>query len=263
MMIWRALLNVLKTLAKVLIVLFIIGTYGVVEDIEEAVSNSIEEIGALHDRIASLERRIGIIERGQHEIAGKLMSITAGGWAGQAFADWLTRNAVMDKVTFQEQVSECIWDGVIINYPCVVYTNDFNYIPDGPEDYLKGYREFIEDGGGDCDDYAQYFAALTRRAILEGYIMRFYKNGEGTFTLLHDGSYYEDAYPVDLNVVAVQIVCGIVDENASHCINRIRTADGNLYWVDPQNGELLDDSGLETYDIIVTLDSVWWYGWPA
>lgn len=259
----------------VVLVVGIAGLYDGVDQVLAATRQTQEHVAALEGQMADINGQVTTIQKTithinakadmlEQKVVGisaKVDNAVIGGWAGQGFMDWLTRNGVMDYATFQKVTDDCMW-GDVANYPCVIYP--FKYQDDGQKDYAKGYDEFIVDNGGDCEDYAIFFAAWYRRAKENGYTVRLYKEGDCDFILFHDGRYYEHACAVDVKPYKVQVVCGLEEDgNVSHCINRIKAEDGTMYWVEPQSGEILDSNPLETYDIVITLDGAWWYGKEA
>ncbi len=150
--------------------------------------------------------------------------------------NWLSDNGKLTGTQFSHQVSSCIGDG-ILNYPCVLFVHNYHYISDGNVDWAKTPSRFIEDRGGDCEDYSFFAAALIRSAVSHGYVLEFAKSGQGSFTVYGDW-YYPNADPVYVHVKSVRVVCGEYsqDANTGHCVIEIFPVDGNALYVEPQTG---------------------------
>lgn len=172
---------------------------------------------------------------------------------------WLYENNEMNEGVFQDQISGCVHDNVI-NYPCVVFVHNYSYLPDLNGDHAEPYWQFIQRGGGDCEDFAIYAAALIRRAMHDGYKVRFFENGPGIFWITSRW-YYPSSRALDISPRSVSVVCGIPSEDANyqHCVIYV-CGDNNCYFVEPQDGSVYDKPPFVSTTIILTGNDIIYYG---
>jgi len=171
---------------------------------------------------------------------------------------WLYGASEMSPREFSQQTSGCV-HGEFVNYPCILFRRDFQYIPDAG-DRASAYPEFISRGGGDCEDFAFYALALVNAASRVGYRLRFYRESPGHRFFLTTRYYLPDAETVEVTPYRAYVVCGLEneDDNYEHCIVQVCDLVSCIY-VEPQTGEVVEHPFVEVTRII-SRDDIVWYG---
>lgn len=175
---------------------------------------------------------------------------------------WIAKNSELPDDVFEREVFGCV-EGDYINYPCVVWRRDYEYIPD-EGDHLKSPYDFMRDGGGDCEDFSFYAAALIRTAARKGYKIKGFVEGSGRF-FLSSRWYIPGAKKFTVDPEEVYVVCGPEEENSDvvHCILKIFDGDA-WYYFEPQTGEFMPKLLAEDYLFapgFVRVESVDLNGW--
>lgn len=144
-----------------------------------------------------------------------------------------------------------------LNLPCAIYIlkdkHNFKYIND-TYDEIYDIEDFIERGGGDCEDWSLFVAALInyfkKKDNIEKLIV-FEQHPGYNFKLYEEGNviyYYEDAKEVEISLKEypiINLICYIRSPEESHCIialskNILTPKNFEKYiLIEPQTGELL------------------------
>lgn len=144
-----------------------------------------------------------------------------------------------------------------LNLPCAIYIlkdkHNFKYIND-TYDEIYDIEDFIERGGGDCEDWSLFVAALInyfkKKDNIEKLIV-FEQHPGYNFKLYEEGNviyYYEDAKEVEISLKEypiINLICYIRSPTESHCIialskNILTPKNFEKYiLIEPQTGELL------------------------
>ncbi len=171
---------------------------------------------------------------------------------------WILDNAELNTQTFKMLSSSCMI-GSTVNYPCVLFTQGFEYMEEN-QDKLSSISEFIHNKGGDCEDFALFAAAFFRTAEQLGYSIRVAAPDGGAFNI-YSRWYYEGYRPLDIEVKEVNVVCGAdAENNIGHCVIRVCGNPG-CYWIEPQDGTVLENP-FSKVDIVITKDELYWLGIP-
>ncbi len=215
----------------------------------------------LQERYLSCRNEVNILRGEISELEGRLEDVK--NWLNKyscaidEILQWLGINSEMNEDMFEGEVSGCL-EGRTVNYPCIILLRkDYKYVEENG-DRLSSVEEFIRRKGGDCEDFALYAAALVKKVMENGYLVKFFKKGKGRFWL-SSRWYLPDAEPVTISPRSVRVICGREEENDpfEHCI--IQVCDDVCIYVEPQSGEIIPDPFVE---ITVTIEAndINWYG---
>ncbi len=239
--------------------------------------NLTESLESLHDDYERLYKNYVILNESYYQIKDSNIALETE--LDQAFEkirtyrreinsslEWFNENAKLPRAPQLESKLErkCI-NNCEIKLGCLYLVNEqmgFSYIPDyitsGEEDQLQSLESFMENEGGDCEDYSLFFKAEFNhlKENCNSLILEAYKPGDKNdryFLDFNENWYIDGVEPVTIpgNFRHANVICGkIYDLNreslTGHCIvgfsrEEIKNVDdlenvGEMHLVEPQNG---------------------------
>jgi cell division protein FtsL len=221
--------------------------------------------------------------------------------------EWYKQNSLLGNSSIHQKIKRHIEENCVlitedecrIKLACFDFVNsiklDLNYISDdlkyGKDDKLASVEEFLDNSGGDCEDYALFFKAefnhilnkyKDKKIIIESWEKLPSNESPNKYWLNFQKTWFlKDAVVVEIkDYIYPNIICGnlydpILDEIGGHCIlaftkDRIRSvADlsklNNAYMVEPQDGSFKGrvnsiDSGVYLLGSMILYES-WLKSW--
>jgi len=218
------------------------GLYKVNSDIDLfSTKLNIIETGLLttNSTLSSTTAKLNTVETGLVDINSKFVIVNTNvnliKNSIETSISWFKDNSYIHNLNVQEKLNKCIND-CNINLNCIgtvnrtelfiTYKEDILYT--GKNNHLTSIDEFINNKGGDCEDFALFFKAEYNYLISRG----------NTCNEWYNIDYYNEYYVIsngDLNVNCAQ------NNITAHCVNSIKSNKTNsLIYIEPQYGEFIE-----------------------